>query len=123
MAGGFVKVTLEDLRHRGERMNELIESIGYWVHGLGGWGYPLAVALMAGVAVLPIPAEIPAAMNGMLFGPVGGIIITWTGAVIGAQLSFELARAFGRPLVCRFVPDAVIDRIDGVVNAASHLRI
>ena len=100
-------------------MIELIQSIGYWVHDLGAWGYPLAVALMAGVALLPIPAEIPAAMNGMLFGPVAGILITWTGAVIGAQLSFELARAFGRPLVCRIVPHSAVDKIDGVVSAAS----
>ena len=52
-------------------MGELIHDIGYWIHDFGVWGYPLAVGLMAFVAVLPIPAEIPAAMNGMLFGPVG----------------------------------------------------
>lgn len=99
-------------------MTELIQSIGYWVHELGPWGYPAAVALMTGVAMLPIPAEIPAAMNGMLFGPFVGTLITWTGAIIGAQLSFELARRFGRPLVCRFVPHSAVDRIDGVVNTA-----
>ncbi len=99
-------------------MAELIQSTGYWVHGLGAWGYPLAVALMTGVAMLPIPAEIPAAMNGMLFGPFGGILITWTGAIIGAQLSFELARHFGRPLVCRFIPHSAVDKVDGVVSAA-----
>jgi uncharacterized membrane protein YdjX (TVP38/TMEM64 family) len=100
-------------------MTELIQSIGYWVHGLGPWGYPLAVALMTGVALLPIPAEIPAAMNGMLFGPFVGTLITWTGAIIGAQLSFELARRFGRPLVSRFVPLGAVDKVDGVVTAAS----
>jgi uncharacterized membrane protein YdjX (TVP38/TMEM64 family) len=99
-------------------MSELIQSIGYWVHDLGPWGYPLAVALMAGVAVLPIPAEIPAAMNGMLFGPTVGMAITWVGAIIGAQLSFELSRRLGRPLVCRIIPTTAVDKVDGVVRAA-----
>jgi uncharacterized membrane protein YdjX (TVP38/TMEM64 family) len=100
-------------------MNELLHSLGYWVHDLGAWGYPLAVLLMTGVAVLPIPAEIPAAMNGMLFGPVQGTVITWTGAVIGAQVSFELSRRFGRPLVERVLPSRAITKVDGVVTAAS----
>jgi uncharacterized membrane protein YdjX (TVP38/TMEM64 family) len=100
-------------------MTELVQAIGYWVHDLGAWGYPLAVALMAAVAVLPIPAEIPAVMNGMLFGPVVGSLITWTGAVIGAQLSFELSRRFGRPLVERLLPNSALARVDGAVRAGS----
>ena len=100
-------------------MTELIEAIGYWVHELGIWGYPLAVGLMAGVAVLPIPAEIPAAMNGMLFGAVAGTAITWTGAMAGAVISFELSRRFGRPLAERMLSAAAIARVDRFVQTAS----
>jgi uncharacterized membrane protein YdjX (TVP38/TMEM64 family) len=74
---------------------------------------------MAGVALLPIPAEVPAAMNGMLFGRFVGVVITWSGAMIGAQLSFELARRLGRPLVRRFVPERAIEEVDGLVRAAA----
>ena len=35
----------------------------------------------------------------MLFGPVWGVVITWTGAMLGAALAFALARWFGRPFV------------------------
>ena len=100
-------------------MGELIHNIGYWVHDFGVWGYPLAVGLMAVVAMLPIPAEIPAAMNGMLFGPVGGVAITWTGAMAGAWLSFELSRRYGRPLVERVVPAGSINKVDSLVRSAS----
>ncbi len=100
-------------------MEELLRSIGYWIHGLGIWGYPLAVTLMAGVAVLPIPAEIPAAMNGMLFGPVMGIAVTWSGAMAGAWVSFELSRRFGRPLVERVLPTRYVGMADGAVRAVS----
>lgn len=74
---------------------------------------------MAGIAVLPIPAEIPAAMNGMLFGPVGGITVTWTGAMAGAWLSFELSRRFGRPLVERVLPARYVGTVDLAVRAVS----
>ncbi len=100
-------------------MGELIQSIGHWLHDLGIWGYPLAVILMAGVAILPIPAEIPAAMNGMLFGPEAGIAVTWSGAMAGSWISFELSRRFGRPLVERVVPANAVDRIDVAVRAVS----
>ncbi len=100
-------------------MEELVRSIGYWIHDLGIWGYPLAVTLMAGVAILPIPAEIPAAMNGMLFGPVVGIAVTWTGAMAGAWVSFELSRRFGRPLVERVLPTRYVGMADGAVRAVS----
>lgn len=44
--------------------------------------------MMTADAPLPIHAEIPATMNGMMFGPIGGIAITWLGAPAGASLSF-----------------------------------
>ncbi len=100
-------------------MEEIVRSIGYWIHGLGIWGYPLAVTLMAGVAVLPIPAEIPAAMNGMLFGPTAGVAVTWIGAMAGACISFELARRFGRPLVERVLPSRYVGVLDVAVLAVS----
>lgn len=100
-------------------MTELIESIAYWVHGLGVWGYPLAIALMAAVAVLPVPAEIPAAMNGMLFGTVLGSAITWIGAMVGAIASFELSRRYGRPLAVRVLPPTALARVDRFVQTAN----
>lgn len=100
-------------------MTDLLQSIGYWVHGLGILGYPVAVLLMAGVALLPIPAEIPAAMNGMLFGTVVGTAITWSGGMLGAWASFELSRRFGRPLAARVLPNRALGEVDGLVKAAS----
>ncbi|UCF21194.1 MAG: TVP38/TMEM64 family protein [Gemmatimonadota bacterium] len=100
-------------------MSELFQSIEIWLDGSGTWSYPIAVGLMAAVAVLPIPAEIPAAMNGMLFGPLEGSVITWLGALVGAQLSFELGRRFGRPLIERIVPRGALVGIDEIMHAAS----
>ena len=99
-------------------MTEIIQEIGYWIGDLGVWGYPLAVLLMATVAILPIPAEIPAMLNGMLFGPLAGIVVTWVGAVAGAAISFELANRYGRPLVEKVLSARAIERVDKTVSAA-----
>ncbi len=85
---------------------------------LGKWAYLLAPLIMIVVAILPIPAEFPAIMNGMLFGPLVGAVITWSGAVVGAVISFELARRFGRPFAERFVKTSRLDKVDKLLSSA-----
>ncbi len=58
-------------------------------------------------------------MNGMLFGPIIGTGITWSGGMLGAWASFELSRRFGRPLVARVLPTHAMGEVDGLVKAAS----
>lgn len=84
------------------------------------WAAPL---LMVVVAILPIPAEIPAAMNGMLFGTFVGIIMTWGGAMLGAMISYELARCFGARLARRFVGPEVMDRFEGLKNTEAPVLL
>lgn len=84
------------------------------------WAAPL---LMVVVAILPIPAEIPAAINGMLFGAVLGIIMTWGGAMIGAMISYELARCFGRKLSRRFVKPEVIEKLEGLKDTEAAVLL
>ncbi len=93
-------------------------DIGTWLDGVGVWAYVLAPLLMALVAVFPVPAEFPAVLNGMMFGTVAGTLITWTGALAGAQISFELARRLGRPLAERFVKPSALEKADEVVLRA-----
>jgi len=90
----------------------MIENLAVWVESSGPAVYMLAPLFTVLVAVLPIPAEIPAMVNGMVFGPVWGTLVTWGGAMVGAQISFELARRFGRPLTERILPAAVVQRAD-----------
>lgn len=84
------------------------------------WAAPL---LMITVAILPIPAEIPAAMNGMLFGAVVGVLITWGGAMAGAAISYELARYFGAGLTRRFVKPEAMARLEGMRNTEAAVLL
>jgi uncharacterized membrane protein YdjX (TVP38/TMEM64 family) len=75
---------------------------------LEDWGMAAAlvsIGLMIAHSFAPFPAELLAVANGMLFGPVWGIVITWVGAMLGALLAFTLVRSLGRPFVLSMVPE------------------
>lgn len=99
-------------------MEAIFVDVAHWLEGVGGWAYVIAPLVTAGVAILPIPAEAPALANGMLFGIVRGSVVTWVGAMLGAQASFELARAFGRPAAARLLKPSALERVDAVVEQA-----
>lgn len=99
-------------------MESLFYELGGWLEGVGGWAYLIAPLVMAAVAILPIPAEAPALVNGMLFGPVAGTAVTWSGAMLGAVASFEIARAAGRPAAARWLRPEALERADRLVARA-----
>lgn len=88
------------------------------LEAMGPAAYVAAPLLMAVVAILPIPAEAPAMVNGIVFGPVVGTAVTWSGGLLGAAISFELARSLGRPVAERMTTDATLERIDRIVREA-----
>lgn len=71
------------------------------IEAWGAWAAFGSISLMVLHSVLPLPGELIAVANGMLFGPVWGAAITWVGAMIGAALSFGVARYFAAPAVAR----------------------
>jgi uncharacterized membrane protein YdjX (TVP38/TMEM64 family) len=73
---------------------------------VGAWGMWSAVGSMALMVVhsfVPVPAEVIAVANGMLFGPFWGVVVTWSGAMLGAISAFAVSRWLGRPVIFRFV--------------------
>ena len=99
-------------------MEQFFYDIGEWMRSAGGWAYLIAPLVMAAVAILPIPAEAPAMVNGMLFGPVAGTVVTWCGGMLGAVASFEIARALGRPAAEKLIKPAALNRADALVQRA-----
>ena len=83
------------------------------IQAFGMWGVAVSILLMVLHSFVPFPAELVAMANGMLYGPVVGTLITWTGAMLGAHLAFGLARSLGRPFVRALVAErhqAAIER-------------
>ena len=99
-------------------MDTFFADVEVWMAGLGAWAYLVAPVVMAAVSVLPIPAEAPAMANGMLFGPVVGTLITWSGAMAGAWISYEIARGWGRPVAERWLKPETTSKVDSAAEKA-----
>jgi len=74
-----------------------IDVIERTIRSWGAWSVAASIGLMVVHSFVPFPAEFLAVANGMIYGPVWGVVITWTGAMLGGFLAFGLARALGRP--------------------------
>lgn len=89
-----------------------ITELQTFVQKLGVWGPILVILLMIFHSVTFVPSEVITITAVVLFGPVLGVVYAWIGSMLGAYLSFFLARGFGRPIVDRFVPKRLLDRFD-----------
>ncbi|WP_458524623.1 TVP38/TMEM64 family protein [Onishia taeanensis] len=79
------------------------ETLIGFVETLGPWGPPALVGLMIFTVVVgPIPTMVVSVAAGMVYGPGWGFLISMTGALAGATLSFWIARVVGQPVVERF---------------------
>ena len=89
-----------------------VEAVENQIRSWGMWGVCGATLLMVLHSFVPFPAELVAMANGMVYGPVWGTMITWTGAMLGAYLAFGLARWLGRPFVQTMVAQRHHEAID-----------
>lgn len=100
-------------------MDGLYADLGLWIEGLGAFGYLAAALIMAVVAIFPFPAEAPAMLNGMLFGPFAGTLVSWSGSMLGGLISYEIARRLGRPAAVRILPASMMTRADQIAERAT----
>lgn len=89
-----------------------IDDVRGYVRSLGAWGPIVLIVLMILHSVTFIPSEVITISDVIIFGPVWGVVYSWIGAMLGAYLAFFLAKAFGRPIVNRFVPERLIAKFD-----------
>ncbi|WP_185827462.1 TVP38/TMEM64 family protein [Halomonas nitroreducens] len=69
---------------------------------LGPWGPPVLAGVMAlTVVVGPIPTMVVSVSAGMLYDPLLAFLLSMVGALLGAGLSFWIARLVGRPVIER----------------------
>lgn len=96
LIGGLLAITIDGRAIDGAVLRE-------WIDGLGPWGPAAVVALMVVHCFVPFPAEILALCAGAAFGAFVGTALVWVGAMLGAVLSFALARSLGRAAVERLL--------------------
>ena len=94
------------------------ESVAALIRSWGMSGIVATIGLMVVHSFIPFPGEFVALAAGLIYGPVWGTVITWTGAMLGAFLSFGLARWLGRP----FVETMLAERHRRAIDAWSARR-
>lgn len=87
-----------------------VGSLRATIQGLGPWAPLTSTALMVIHAFVPFPLEILAAANGLVFGTLGGIAITWASMVVSSWAGYGAAR-FAGPLVFRIAPGDRLERM------------
>lgn len=97
MTASFLGRFAPDWPERGIRALN-VEDIEAFVERWGAWSAIGSIVLMVMHSFVPLPAELIAIANGMLFGTVWGVVITWIGAMIGAGAAFAISRYLGQPL-------------------------
>ncbi|MFC3118742.1 TVP38/TMEM64 family protein [Jhaorihella thermophila] len=88
------------------------EEMADWVRGFGPWAPALLVLLMVAHSFAPVPGELLALAAGTVFGPVEGAALIWIGAMIGAVMSFWLARWLGRDFVASRLPERQLAQLE-----------
>ncbi len=91
----LVRGDLAPIMPFGLSVEDVVAKIESW----GAWAVAGSLLLMVAHSFVPFPSEFVAIANGMVFGLGMGTAVTWAGAMLGAILSFALARWLGRPFV------------------------
>lgn len=78
----------------------------------GMWAPTVVVGLMILHCFVPFPAELLAFCAGAVFGLAYGTLLIWIGAMIGAALSFWLARTVGQVVLKRWLPAQQHETLD-----------
>jgi uncharacterized membrane protein YdjX (TVP38/TMEM64 family) len=68
-----------------------------------GWATPLYVVSYTLIVALGLPATIMSILGGALFGSTKGLMLAWTGAMIGTVVAHTIARSVGKTAVRRFL--------------------
>jgi uncharacterized membrane protein YdjX (TVP38/TMEM64 family) len=77
-------------------IDQVVELIKSW--GVSAPLLSIFLMILQSIAA-PIPAFLITGANGIIFGVYGGIIVSWTGAMLGALVSFLLAKWFGEKMI------------------------
>lgn len=113
---GLRELLVEGCRRLFDRDLDGVRRIG---ESLGPWAAAYTTLLMIAQALAaPIPAFVVTAANSLLFGPLVGAALSVASATLAAVICFGLARAWGEPLVARYVAPRTRARMDEL--AAEH---
>jgi uncharacterized membrane protein YdjX (TVP38/TMEM64 family) len=77
----------------------------------GAGAAALILVLLSVDLLLPVPSSLVMVLSGVLFGVLGGGLLSLVGSLAGNFIGFELARAYGRTMALRFSGERQVDQM------------
>ncbi len=89
------------------------EAMSEFVGKLGPTGILAFVVFQAVQVVIPIlPGSLGCLAGVMMYGPLQGFILNYTGICVGSLATFGIAKSCGRPLMYKLFSQKLIDKYD-----------
>lgn len=80
-----------------------VDGLSAYVSSFGYWAYAISVFMIALCNVTGLPSIPFLTVNGVIFGLLPGLVVSWLGEVIGVELSFYVMRLLFRQSTQRFI--------------------
>jgi uncharacterized membrane protein YdjX (TVP38/TMEM64 family) len=102
---GLAAVVLITFFIWGDSLMEIFSQAGTiaWLEGTGKWAWLLAVVLLMGDLLLPLPATLIMAAIGYIYGPIAGGLISAGGSFMAGSLGYWLCRSLGEKTARRLL--------------------
>ena len=93
------------------------DQIRDWVEGFGGWGFAVVLALMLLQTVLPFLPSLGAMVVAViLYGPVLGGGLAWSGLVLAAMLGYAVGKLLGPVTIQALVSESTEQKMETLVH-------
>ena len=80
-----------------------VDEVTKLIRDSGSLGVLVSMGLMIAHSFIPFPSELLTMANGMIYGPLWGTVVSWTGAMMGALVAYALAKWLGSGFVLRML--------------------
>lgn len=92
------------------------EALGAFLDRLGIWA-PVAYIIIYAVGVcFFVPGTLLTGLGGAIFGPYGGFVYVWIGAMLGASGAFFIGRTLGREFAASLIGDKLKKYDDAIAR-------
>ena len=81
------------------------DALGRFLDFAGFWAPVIFILIYAAGICLFIPGTLLTGVGAALFGPYGGFVVVWIGAMIGASAAFFIGRTLGREFAASLIGD------------------
>ena len=100
-----------------------LQCVTSWMRDLGGLGLLISVLTMTLAALTMFPGEAAAMANGAVYGAVWGSLLSWGGAMIGANIAFAAARVVGPHAVGFLLSRDHYSRVSAWTDSSGRLAL